>query len=214
MVDRAVALAPTLVMTTDLFDNDLIHANSGGKPLTDGLTPFDVFKPALETTLSRLEATGAEVFIGNAPDATLMDYFRVGQAQALRDQGYPDADVLAWLDEIRRRTTQFNAELDAAALRHPRVHVVDLHTLMGQTYVTGVEVDEQLLSPLHLGGLLSIDNIHFSDTGYALLAQLFIDAINRDLGTRLPAVDVAAVHREDPFASEKLRAQGLPCAGQ
>ncbi|HZV76543.1 MAG TPA: hypothetical protein VFF63_02150 [Candidatus Babeliales bacterium] len=44
------------------------------------------------------------------------------------------------------------------------------------------------------GGLLSFDGIHPSDTGYALIASAFIDAINKAYGARVPQVDVEAVY--------------------
>jgi len=44
------------------------------------------------------------------------------------------------------------------------------------------------------GGLLSFDGIHPSDTGYALVASAFIEAINKAYGARIPQVDVKAVY--------------------
>jgi lysophospholipase L1-like esterase len=43
-------------------------------------------------------------------------------------------------------------------------------------------------------GLLSFDGLHPSNTGYALIAYAFIDAINKAYGTKIPQIDVKAVY--------------------
>ena len=60
------------------------------------------------------------------------------------------------------------------------------------------------------GGLLSLDDLHLTDTGYALYAQKFIDAINA-VGTQIPPIDVDAVHAGDALAPARLRAGGYTC---
>jgi lysophospholipase L1-like esterase len=44
------------------------------------------------------------------------------------------------------------------------------------------------------GGLLSLDGIHPSNTGYGLLAYAFIDAINKAYGANVPQIDLHAVY--------------------
>jgi lysophospholipase L1-like esterase len=44
------------------------------------------------------------------------------------------------------------------------------------------------------GGIFSLDGIHPSNTGYALVAYEFIDTINKAYGTHIPQVDVTAVY--------------------
>lgn len=44
------------------------------------------------------------------------------------------------------------------------------------------------------GGILSLDGIHPSNTGYGLLAYAFIDTINKAYGTSIPQVDLQAVY--------------------
>lgn len=46
----------------------------------------------------------------------------------------------------------------------------------------------------YLYGLLSFDGLHPSNTGYALIANVFIDAINKGYGTKIPPVDVVKVY--------------------
>ena len=44
------------------------------------------------------------------------------------------------------------------------------------------------------GGILSFDGIHPSNTGYALIAYVFIATVNKAYGTNIPEVDIAAVY--------------------
>lgn len=46
----------------------------------------------------------------------------------------------------------------------------------------------------YLYGLLSFDGLHPSNTGYALIANVFIDVINKGYGTKIPQVDVVKVY--------------------
>jgi lysophospholipase L1-like esterase len=46
----------------------------------------------------------------------------------------------------------------------------------------------------YLYGILSFDGLHPSNTGYALIAYEFIDAINKAYGTHIPQIDVKAAY--------------------
>ena len=46
----------------------------------------------------------------------------------------------------------------------------------------------------YLFGILSFDGIHPSNTGYALIAYVFIDTINKAYGAHIPQVDLDAVY--------------------
>lgn len=55
-----------------------------------------------------------------------------------------------------------------------------------------------------LGGLFSLDGIHPTNTGYAITANVFIQAMNTALGTTIPAVDVGAIAATDPLFPPNL----------
>jgi lysophospholipase L1-like esterase len=50
------------------------------------------------------------------------------------------------------------------------------------------------------GGFFSLDGIHPSNTGYALVANAFIAAFNGKYGLTLPALDVHSVYVSDPYS--------------
>jgi lysophospholipase L1-like esterase len=65
------------------------------------------------------------------------------------------------------------------------------------------------LPPFTNGGLVGLDGLHPSNTGYALLANAFITTINQRYGTHIPIVDIKAVYNgtrcstycvKDPYA--------------
>jgi hypothetical protein len=61
--------------------------------------------------------------------------------------------------------------------------------------------------------LLSLDTMHFSDTGYAVLANVFLEEINATLGTNVPLVELAPINASDAYSVEALQAAGISCAG-
>ena len=214
-LERLVALRPTLVLSTDLIGNDYNNVNLevDGVPSLDAVTSEADFVAALTTVLDRLDATGAEVFLATGPDATLLPRYERKVAQ-LKAKGFSDAEASGWRDELRARIGRFNDILLAECAKHPKVHVVDVAAKVREVFANGLAVGGETLSPAPFGGLLSIDSMHFSDTGYAVLTNAFIEEVNRVLGTAVPLVDLEAVHAADPYAVGALRANGFPCAGR
>jgi hypothetical protein len=77
--------------------------------------------------------------------------------------------------------------------------LVDVHTLIDQIYTNGYAVPGRDLNSGLLGGLFSLDGIHPTNTGYAILANLFIKTMNSNLNTNIPSVDVNRVAQKDPL---------------
>ncbi|MCC6336619.1 MAG: hypothetical protein IT380_21850 [Myxococcales bacterium] len=213
-LDRVVALQPTLVLSTDLIGNDYnnVNLNAEGVPSLDAVTSDEDFTAALRTVLQRLDATGAHVFLATGPDATLLPRYDAKVAE-LRARGFSEADATGWRDGLRARITHFNEILLVETARYPRVHVVDVAGKVRDIFANGLVVGGQTLPAVPFGGLLSLDSMHFSDTGYAVLANTFLEEVNRVLQADLPPVDVEAAHADDPYSVEALRANGFPCAG-
>jgi hypothetical protein len=215
MIDRVVALEPTLVLSTDLVINDYnnVELDREGIPDLSELTPLPEFSQALATLLARLEQTGAEVFLASGPDVTELPRYGDKVAE-LRARGYSEVEATAWRDAIRRRIDEYNAELLRQVQGRPRFHVVDVHGRVAEVMADGLWVGDRHLRPDPFGGLLSLDSMHFSDTGYAVLANDFVRAINEALGTSVPEIDLAAVMAGDPNSVDALRAAGFDCAGR
>ena len=201
-------------IATDLFVNDYNNVNLGGAAVPDlsALTSLADFKAQLAAVLAKLDQTGAEVLIATGPDVTVLPQYAEKVAK-LKAAGFSDADSTGWLTAMRQRIRDYNAELLAQVQSHPKVHVVDLYALVGDVYANGADVGARHLWSKPMGGLLSLDAMHFSDTGYALLANAFIRALNDAEGTHVAEVDPAAVFANDANSPDALQAAGFACAG-
>jgi hypothetical protein len=82
--------------------------------------------------------------------------------------------------------------------------VVDIHSLVDRIYGHGYKVGGQLLTPFYLGGLFTLDGIHPTDTGYAVIANAFIDAINSHFNTHYAEANVAEIFANDPLREDIL----------
>ncbi len=77
--------------------------------------------------------------------------------------------------------------------------LVDLHGYVDTLAASGVTLNGRTASTAYLGGLFGLDGIHPTNTGYALFANQFIQALNAQLGTEIPAVDVQTIAARDPY---------------
>ncbi len=190
-----------------------VDLGTDGIPDLAGVTSEADYRAALEQVLATADATGAEVFLATGPDITVLPRY-ADKVAALEAAGFSESNATGWRTQLSQRVDRFNQILLEEVASHPKVHVVDMHAKVAEVWAGGVDVAGDHLTTRPLGGLLSLDSMHFSDTGYALLANGFIDAINQALGLKVPEVDVAAVHAQDPYSVQALRAAGLGCAGQ
>jgi len=88
--------------------------------------------------------------------------------------------------------------------------LVDIHSLSVRTAKHGIEADGKHLTNAFLGGLFSLDGVHPTNTGYAVIANEFIKTMNRELDTNVPPISIDQVAKTDPlvFASVKAHGQG------
>ena len=64
-----------------------------------------------------------------------------------------------------------------------------------------VDAQGDLASLQFGGGFFSLDGLHPSNTGYALIANTFIAAFDQKYGLTIPPVDVHAVYAADPYSA-------------
>lgn len=99
---------------------------------------------------------------------------------------------------IRAAIQAYNAVIAAAAAARGAV-LVDVFALTGRIAARGIVVGGQRLTLTFLGGLLSLDGIHPTNTGYGVLANEFIKTMNRHLATGVPPVSLRQIQRDDPL---------------
>lgn len=182
MIDEVERLEPTLVMSFDFMGNDVLSG-----------TDYSVMEANVPPLVERLAATGAEVFLADMPDPGVL-------------HGSVNEDPLG--DAERTLALQCNALLEGEAAKYDNVHVVSVFDRTEELATLGLSLAGQELTTDMLGGLLSFDGLHFSPTGYAVTADLFVEEIGRVLGVELPAVDVEAVLEQDIHGPAAVRAAG------
>jgi lysophospholipase L1-like esterase len=111
--------------------------------------------------------------------------------------------------QVQSENNAYNAAI-ATVAQSTGAALADLHSFFVQvaagTYAPALIAPGVPASPgvccylVPFGGLTSYDQLHPSDTGYALIANVWIAAINAKFGTTIPMVDVAAINQVDPYA--------------
>jgi len=81
--------------------------------------------------------------------------------------------------------------------------VVDINSLIANLAKNGIEVNGQQLTTQYLGGLFSLDAIHPTNTGYAIVADEVIKTMNRQLNAGIPPVSIEQVAMTDPLVPPK-----------
>jgi lysophospholipase L1-like esterase len=73
---------------------------------------------------------------------------------------------------------------------------------------SGTTINGYTATPAFLGGLFSLDGTHPTNTGYALIANAFIDAMNQNLENQVNDVDVSSVAANDPLFGPNISSTG------
>jgi lysophospholipase L1-like esterase len=123
--------------------------------------------------------------------------------------------------QARATVMAFNDEIAAAIAeveqrRGVEIAPVDMFAFFDAARTAGVDVDGDVVPDLgtgYLGGLFSLDGVHPTSTGNALIANAFIDAINRRFGEAIPPVNVARVAARDRLVNNRFRPSGEPPFG-
>lgn len=111
----------------------------------------------------------------------------------------PAGAVLKAADATTIRTTvdQYNAFIASEAEAKGAI-LVDIHGLLATIQAQGFLVGGQRLTTGFLGGVFSLDGVHPTNTGYAVVATEFIDALNL-AGANIPPLSVEKIADADPL---------------
>jgi lysophospholipase L1-like esterase len=82
--------------------------------------------------------------------------------------------------------------------------LVDMNTALTQIHESPPTINGIQPSFAFLGGFFSLDGLHPTNTGYALLANVFIDRMNAALKTKIADVNISAVAAADPLFPPNL----------
>jgi hypothetical protein len=123
-----------------------------------------------------------------------------------------EAELEVIFEEILVKVETINAMVDSLAAQYDNVHIVDFYGGIGLVADEGLQIGDETLEVGRFTGLLSLDQLHFSDTGYATLANFMLESINEVFGTDAEGIDLEAVLAQDPYSRANLEADGLDWA--
>jgi hypothetical protein len=193
----------------------LIVANIPDVTLVPYLTPAAsiIAQVAAETGLSQtVVATDLGLQDGDLVNATGLSQVQsavtaIQQGQtpsALTDAGFLDA---AEITQVQSTADQYNAAI-AQEVSTIGAVLVNIHTLIANLQQSGATINNYKATTAFLGGLFSLDGLHPTNTGYALIANQFIDGMNARLKTAIPDVNVSAIAAADPLFGPNVKAAG------
>ena len=121
-----------------------------------------------------------------------------------------DAGVLtaAEVVTVKAQVTAYNGVI-AQQAKSVNATLVDINTLFTQVATSGITINGYTGSTGFLGGVFSLDGIHPTDTGYAVIANTFIDTMNSSMGTKIPDVDLTPIAAADPLWPPNLAPQAI-----
>ena len=77
--------------------------------------------------------------------------------------------------------------------------LVDINALFAKTTANGITANGITGNTSFLGGVFSLDGIHPTNTGYAVIANAFIDAMNAAFKSSIPDVNLTPIAAADPL---------------
>jgi lysophospholipase L1-like esterase len=122
------------------------------------------------------------------PSVPVPGFDRIGVTYPMQD----NTTVTAFeANEIKVATDAYNVTIQAAATAKSLAYV-DTKSVMNQLTTTGVSANGFTInSSFIFGGAFSLDGIHPSPRGYALIANSFLNAINVKYGSNMAPVSFA-----------------------
>jgi lysophospholipase L1-like esterase len=216
----ALVLAPSTVIVS-IGSNDVLQALTLGTPPTSPA----VFQTNYHLLIEALALTRANLVVANVPDITKLP-FVVNSSAFMNLCGVPLPAGISYvvpnlaaatfdictnnipvtpseITSIQALVSQYNSiitsEIAAQNKRGVSAVVVDINTVLNTLSANGYNLPGIHLTTAFLGGLFSLDGIHPTNTGYAILANTFINTINGALGTKIPLANIQTVASHDPL---------------
>jgi hypothetical protein len=179
----------------------LVVANIPDVTLTAYLTSVPKLADILNLPLPMVYAV-----FGLHPGDMVTPYaFQAIQAMGSSLTVLPDSDSqgpvvirAAALADLRAHVIAYNAAIAAEAALNGAT-LVDIHSLIDDLAANGAVVGGQKLTTDFMGGLFSLDGVHPTNTGYAIVANEFIKTMNRSLRAGIPPVSIEQVSKTDPL---------------
>ena len=112
----------------------------------------------------------------------------------LTDSGFLTASEVT---QVQTTIDQYNSAISQEVAAVGGI-LVDIHSYF-QTLQSGITINNYHATTGFLGGLFSLDGVHPTNTGYALIANQFIGALNSNAKTNIAEVNISAIAAVDPL---------------
>ncbi|MAX69863.1 MAG: G-D-S-L family lipolytic protein [Flavobacteriaceae bacterium] len=148
-------------------------------------TENDLFVLPSSSIIGTVNEASVAALMGQGLPQTLAAQFSVeGVSLPLEDKWVL---IPSEQDEIAVATQAYNATISSVASSY-NLALVDLNSILVEAASTGVQFDDYILtSDLVTGGLASLDGVHLTARGYALMANSFLKAIDATYGSNFEA---------------------------
>ena len=186
----------------------LVLANIPDVTLTAYLTSVPKLAAILGFPGPPLPLLLVETSLGLKPDDMVTPYAfpliqAMGSSLTALPESIPQGPVVireTALSDIRADVVAYNAVIAGEATATGAT-LVDIYSLINDLAAQGAVVGGRTLTTDFMGGLFSLDGVHPTNTGYAIIANEFIKTMNQSqsLHTDIPYVDVAQVSKTDPL---------------
>ncbi|GGG92287.1 outer membrane protein [Polaribacter pacificus] len=153
--------------------------------IDEDLTDLEALNPAFAGLKQYRQATATDLLV--LPSSAFIGTTVGGNAQLINGVSVPLADkwVLTPQEQlsIKTATDAYNATIKAVATAKG-LAMVDFEAILVEASTTGIKFDEYTMTTnLVMGGLISLDGIHLTARGYALMANKFLAAIDATYGS-------------------------------
>jgi len=154
--------------------------------IDEDLTDLEALNPAFAGLKQFRQATADDLlvltsssFIGTLADpSNPLSVNGVGVALADQWVVTPEEQLA-----IKTATDAYNATIEATASANPNVALVDFKAVLEEASMGIMFDDYTLTTSLVTGGLISLDGVHLTARGYALMANKIMAAMDADFGT-------------------------------
>jgi lysophospholipase L1-like esterase len=163
--------------------------------LTD-LTTLSGVNPAFAALTNMRQATAEDLLV-------LTSRLKIGEESvegnpaSVWGLGVPLADedvlVASEITAIETATAAFNAAISSAADANPNLVLFDASAKLAELKASGIDYETGLITATYAtGGGFSLDGVHPTARGYAVVANGIIDTINSTFEASIPRVDPGA----------------------
>lgn len=119
------------------------------------------------------------------------------------DAGFLSAAEVTQVQQLIGQYNQVIAQQTAAA----GGTLIDMNAFFAKLQA-GITINGYNATTTFLGGLFGLDGEHPTNTGYALVANQFIDTMNASLKTTIPDANVSAIAMTDPYFGSNIKPVG------